>query len=560
MVVRAGFRPQTEISTAKFYYRAQQHVDFYFVELAANALGDARAVVPIPAPGTTHIEYFIELVTPDFTAIRSEPTVVPVGDAQACREQDPSMMLYSGENPNMVVGATRAGVPQITPGFQARGMVDFISISGGVTTTAAGGGVGRLPIILGGIGAGGAIYALSGSGGDETPNNPNPPIGGGSTTITVPTTTSVTGGGGGPTTTSVAGGGGPTTTTVTGASTSVPLGTTTTGGPTTTTGGPTTTTGGPTTTTGGPTTTTGGPTTTTGGPTTTTGGPTTTTGGPTTTIPTTTIPTTSVPSTTTNPTTTTTTGTSADIVVTKVDLQDPVTVNTLFTYRITVRNNGPANATGVVLQDDLPAGMSAQAANAPCGLANPVICSLGSISAGATRTVDILVFAQSVGVHTNNVSAGGGQNDPNLSNNFASESTSVASTLRTLDATNAVDLVFRSHIELDAVATAVRGRVVINGSSTQEIGSDGVHVVHVRADAAENYFEAYLQSGLQAEGIWHFDFAGTANFVLGSLRAAAGHVVSSDGHSISFAVGDGLPVPRFAIEIRDPGWTPRRPD
>ena len=121
MVVRAGFRPTTEVSTAKFYYRAQQHADFYFVELAANALGDARAVVPMPGPGTTHIEYFIELVTPDFTAIRNELTVVPVGDAQTCREQDPAMMLYSGENPNMVVGATRAGVPQITPGFQARG-------------------------------------------------------------------------------------------------------------------------------------------------------------------------------------------------------------------------------------------------------------------------------------------------------------------------------------------------------------------------------------------------------------------------------------------------------
>lgn len=239
MVVRAGFRPPTEISTAKFYYRAQQHVNFYFVVLAANALGDARAVVPMPSPGTTHIEYFIELVTPDFTAIRNEPTVVPVGEAQACREQDPSLMLYSGENPNLVVGATRAGVPQITPGFQARGMVDFISISGGVTT----GGAGKLPIILGGIGAGGAVFALTRSGGDEPPNNSNPPIGGGSTTITVSTTTSVASGGGGPTTTSVAGGGGgPTTTTVTGsASTSVPIGSTTTGGPTTSpTTGPTT--------------------------------------------------------------------------------------------------------------------------------------------------------------------------------------------------------------------------------------------------------------------------------------------------------------------------------
>ena len=43
-----------------------------------------------------------------------------------------------------------------------------------------------------------------------------------------------------------------------------------------------------------------------------------------------------------------------DLQITKVDSQDPVEPGSQFTYTLEIKNNGPSNATGVVVTDTLP--------------------------------------------------------------------------------------------------------------------------------------------------------------------------------------------------------------
>ncbi len=121
----------------------------------------------------------------------------------------------------------------------------------------------------------------------------------------------------------------------------------------------------------------------------------------------------------------------ADLSVTNIDSSDPVRVGNPLTYIVTVRNNGPSNATGVVLTDTLPGGVSFVTANAGGGtcehVSGEVTCSLGTINVGSLVAVGITVTPESNagGSITNRVSVESLESDPISSNNSASQDTSV---------------------------------------------------------------------------------------------------------------------------------------
>ncbi len=67
---------------------------------------------------------------------------------------------------------------------------------------------------------------------------------------------------------------------------------------------------------------------------------------------------------------------NSDLSVTKTDSPDPVTVGNNLTYTVTITNNGPGGATGVVLTDTLPVGVtfvSATPSQGSCGEASGVV-------------------------------------------------------------------------------------------------------------------------------------------------------------------------------------------
>lgn len=119
----------------------------------------------------------------------------------------------------------------------------------------------------------------------------------------------------------------------------------------------------------------------------------------------------------------------ADLALTKTDQVDPVTAGALVIYDLTMTNNGPSDATGVVLTDTLPASFVFQTSTPgmpTCTLSgNTVTCNLGTILPGANETVVIRAFSTIAGVFTNRSGVFSAETDPNTANNTASEETTV---------------------------------------------------------------------------------------------------------------------------------------
>ncbi len=122
-------------------------------------------------------------------------------------------------------------------------------------------------------------------------------------------------------------------------------------------------------------------------------------------------------------------GDTANLRVTKSDSPDPVTEGGLLTYTIEVRNLGPDGATGVTLDDDLPAGVEFVSASTSSGTCERrgrnVDCALGNLADNATAEVTIRVRPQKSGSISNTASADSVENDPQAANNTDTETTTV---------------------------------------------------------------------------------------------------------------------------------------
>ncbi|MBL0230570.1 MAG: DUF11 domain-containing protein [Moraxellaceae bacterium] len=120
-----------------------------------------------------------------------------------------------------------------------------------------------------------------------------------------------------------------------------------------------------------------------------------------------------------------------DLIINKVDLQDPVAQFSTATYLVTVSNQGPSVATNVVVTENLPfTYLTYQSATPSQGTCNPPVsnvmtCNLGNLEAGASATITIVMDAPIVGTDTNTVSVTATETDTNLANNSVSENTTV---------------------------------------------------------------------------------------------------------------------------------------
>lgn len=122
---------------------------------------------------------------------------------------------------------------------------------------------------------------------------------------------------------------------------------------------------------------------------------------------------------------------NADLAVVKtVDISVPNVGNTI-TFTIVVTNNGPVNATGVKVNDILPAGYTYISSTPPSGTTyNPTsgLWNIGNLNNGLSKTITMLVQVNSNGPYTNIANVIGDQFDANLNNNSSISSPTVGQT------------------------------------------------------------------------------------------------------------------------------------
>ncbi len=122
----------------------------------------------------------------------------------------------------------------------------------------------------------------------------------------------------------------------------------------------------------------------------------------------------------------------ADVSITKTDSVDPVAFGQRFDYVLTVRNQGPAPATDVVIRDTLPAGLTfvaAAGAGLSCTGGATVECRAAApLAPGAQLVATVTVDApSSSGTLVNEATVTTSADDPIPANNRAEQSTSVSS-------------------------------------------------------------------------------------------------------------------------------------
>jgi uncharacterized repeat protein (TIGR01451 family) len=123
--------------------------------------------------------------------------------------------------------------------------------------------------------------------------------------------------------------------------------------------------------------------------------------------------------------------TAADVSITKTASPSPATVGQPLTYTLTVRNAGPLPATNVTVTDVLQTGANFGSATANPGSCTftagtrTVSCALGSIAAGGTAIISLIVTPTQAGAYANTASVTATEDDLATTNNSASSSTTV---------------------------------------------------------------------------------------------------------------------------------------
>jgi uncharacterized repeat protein (TIGR01451 family) len=169
----------------------------------------------------------------------------------------------------------------------------------------------------------------------------------------------------------------------------------------------------------------------------------------------------------------------SDLELTKTAPPGPFKVGDQIPYKLTITNRGPDGATGVVVTDALPSGLSYVSDDAGCDTSGPpnVVCKLGTLGDGASREVNVTtrLDAATGATITNTAAARSVNDDPDPSDATASAVAGVAAAQSKVSKCffgHRVTILGTNHPER-IVGTS--GRDVINGKGGNDVilGLDG---------------------------------------------------------------------------------------
>jgi uncharacterized repeat protein (TIGR01451 family) len=116
----------------------------------------------------------------------------------------------------------------------------------------------------------------------------------------------------------------------------------------------------------------------------------------------------------------------ADLGITKTASPDPASVGDAVTYTLIVTNNGPDTSSGGTVTDTLPANVTYVSDDGGCThVAGTVTCPTGTLTAGASQTIHLVVTATAPGPATNTACVRGNEPDANGANNCTTVTTQV---------------------------------------------------------------------------------------------------------------------------------------
>lgn len=109
-----------------------------------------------------------------------------------------------------------------------------------------------------------------------------------------------------------------------------------------------------------------------------------------------------------------------DLALSKITMQEPVASGLNFSYVVVATNLSAGSATGVVVTDMLPAGVtlvSSAATQGSCSGVTTVTCNLGTLLGGGSATINLVVTKTVGGSVSNTAMVSGTESDPNPANN-----------------------------------------------------------------------------------------------------------------------------------------------
>ena len=263
-----------------------------------------------------------------------------------------------------------------------------------------------------------------------------------------------------------------------------------------------------------------------------------------------------------------------------------VSVANELTYTVRVVNQGSSAATGVVVTDTLPAGVSVQSMTSTAGTCaqndSVVTCRLVSLAGDAADTISIVVKPTITGTIANTVSVIANEPDPKLDNNTATQSVAVTSSkdliivnlavsAATVQSGKSVKVSYRvKNVGSVTVTETSTDRMYLSADPTLELGTDVLlgqsrgHTANLAPNASTNSAQAVIIPATTPPGSYHIlvqaDSLGavderdegnnvtavpltvsapppvTKDLVIASLTLSSGSVAAGGSVAISYAV------------------------